>query len=67
MIFVNCNHCDELYTTNYEMGKVEKHKCEKCGKTIWIVHSNIDPVSYTDEDFKKEYSIDEKTKVLTKK
>ena len=43
-----------------------KHECETCGKTFWIKHSRIEPEAYTDEDFNKDFYIDDNGRVKEK-
>jgi hypothetical protein len=41
--------------------------CEKCGRVIWLYHSRIDPVAYTEDGLLEKYEIDETTKSITEK
>lgn len=41
--------------------------CEKCGRVIWIYHSRIEPVAYTEESFVEKYDLDEETKSIKDK
>jgi hypothetical protein len=45
--------------------RIQKHDCEKCGRVIWTRHSRIDPWSMTDENFRREYVVDEATHSVT--
>ena len=65
-----CPYCDKPMfnpIAGLPLPKFQKITTECCSKTVWLYHSRIDPKAYTDEDFKKEYTIDEKTKEVTKK
>ena len=44
--------------------KYQKHTCEECKRVIWTKHSRIDPCSWTEENFLKEYRVNKKTKVI---
>lgn len=43
-----------------------KDTCEECGNVRWHYHSRWEPLSYTEEGFLEEYSVDEDTKEITK-
>jgi len=38
--------------------------CPKCGANVWHKMSRVDPTSLTDEDFHKEFVVDEVTKSI---
>ena len=46
------------------MPAYERHKCEDCKRWIWTKHSRIDPASWTERNFLKEYKVDKKTKQI---
>ena len=50
-----------------ERGKMLVHDCPHCGTKCWHYLSSTTPDSWTDEDFKKEYDVDEETGSVTKK
>jgi hypothetical protein len=43
----------------------QREECPHCGKVVWHRLSRIDPESWTEKDFLKEYAVDEVTKVVT--
>jgi len=44
--------------------KYQKHICEECKRVIWTKHSRIDPCSWTEENFLKEYRVNKKTRII---
>lgn len=50
---------------NIQLPLFQKIKTECCGKTIWLKHSRVDPTAWTDEDFRKEYDVDDEMKKIT--
>lgn len=42
----------------------QRHKCEECKRWIWTKHSRVDPCSWTERNFLKEYKVDKKTKQI---
>lgn len=70
MIFGGCPYedCRELFTTALaERPPVfQKIECKKCGRCFMVLHSRIDPIGYTMEDFNKMYVVDEATKSIQK-
>ena len=69
MIFGGCPYCDGS-VINYmpkESPKFAKPTCEYCGKEYWILCSRIRSESFTIEDFNKEYTVNEETKVVTRR
>jgi hypothetical protein len=42
------------------------NNCPKCGTLVWHKFSRGDPQSWTDEEFSKEFDIDEESKQITK-
>ncbi len=44
-----------------------KEECPECGEIVWHKLARLDPQSWTEEDFLKEYDVDEETKATTKK
>ena len=71
MIFGNCPYddCDAFMSNSMcdEPPKFQKLTCEACGRVVWLYHSRIEPVAYTEEGFLEEYEVDEKTKILKKR
>lgn len=50
--------CDEPLMKAIAEGRLpvmEKESCPHCGKTVWHWHSRINPASYTQEQFDKEF------------
>lgn len=45
----------------------EKHACPHCHTPIWTKHSRFDSISYTDEEFRKYFIIDEENKKITER
>lgn len=45
----------------------QKHECNECGNVIWTKFSRINPCSWTEEGFKKEFEVDEKSKSIKEK
>lgn len=43
------------------------HYCEGCGRKIWTKMTRVDPASWTEEDFLKDFNVDEETKHITEK
>ena len=66
MIFFNCNYCEEPEAIPFALGKIQKVVCRKCNESSWLLHSNLDPQSWTNEEFNKLFEIDEYTKSITK-
>ena len=46
---------------------IEKHICEHCERTVWTLHSRIDPQSWTNECFLGRFRVDAKTKTITER
>lgn len=70
MIFGDCPYDDCNEPMCNSMGDrygFEKLNCEKCGRVIWLLHSRVDPVAYTDKGFRDKYEIDEETKQVKEK
>ena len=44
-----------------------KEQCPYCGATVWHYISRVAPESYTDEQFLKEWTVDENTKQIKRK
>ncbi len=66
MIMGSCPYekCDgPLWIGDLPYGWV-KTECEECKKWIWTLTSCFDPISYTDEEFRKRYIINEETKQI---
>jgi len=69
MIIGECPCCDATMW-NACAGKTpvfEKIVCEECGGVVWLYHSRIDPMAYTEADFLKEYSINESDKSIKRR
>ena len=71
MIFGECpyNDCNQSmmnHITN-SLPTFQKLTCEKCGRVIWLYHSRIEPIAYTEEDFLEKYDLDEETKSIRNK
>lgn len=66
MIFGHCPYCGSLVSTACapKTPAFSKEKCGECHKKYWLKHSRIDPEAMTQEQFNKEYSVDETTKVI---
>ena len=45
-----------------ELPKIAWENCTECGTKVYHKFSRIDPKSWTEEGFLREYEIDEKTK-----
>jgi uncharacterized Zn finger protein len=51
MIMFTCNYCDHFEMIPYAgPGVCQRIPCQQCGKNCYLVHSNLDPVSYREED-----------------
>ncbi len=44
-----------------------KEKCEHCGAAVWHKFSRLDPCSWKEEDFLKEFEVDHETMKITPK
>lgn len=44
-----------------------KEKCPDCGRVVWVEHTRIGPVAYTDESFRETFKVDDETKTITRK
>jgi hypothetical protein len=67
MILGNCIYCDEPFSFSVDPVGMRRHKCEACKKIMWTRTSRIDSWSMKEEDFLKEYEVNEETKEITKK
>lgn len=68
MILGACPYCNaDFMIPTGRTGAYERRICDSCNKTSWLYHSRVDPHSYTDEDFKKLYDVNEETKTIRKK
>lgn len=71
MIMGGCPYCDKSMWTPIAEGKQlplwERKITECCKKVVWVYHSRLDPVAYTDEGFRDKYDIDETTKQISEK
>lgn len=63
--------CDEGLAIACPLGvqlpKYMSDKCPGCGTTCWHKISRVDPTSWTEEDFLKEFDVDPDTKTVTAK
>ena len=50
-----------------ELPKVAHDICEHCGAKVWHHFSRVDPKSWTDEDFLKEFEVDEEARSIKKR
>jgi len=66
MIIGECPYCGAvMWNQCAEVGGVfEKVVCSECRETVWLYHSRLDPIAYTEEDFNSKYSVDEETKSI---
>ena len=71
MIFGGCPYddCDEpMFNPICDNPPMfQKITCEKCGRVVWLYHSRIDPVVYTEKGFSEKYEVDEATKSIREK
>lgn len=71
MIFGECPYtdCDEQFTMAVPdtTPAFEHRTCEKCKRTFWEYHSRIEPRAYTEEDFAKEFEVNEENKSITQR
>lgn len=68
MIFGNCPYpdCNDDFTVNLSEGMpIQQMTCEKCKRVSWLLHSRLDPKSWTDESFREIADIDEETHKIT--
>lgn len=65
--YEGCTEGLMLNIPNIPLPAFVPHDCEGCGREMWTKLSRVDPKSYTQENFLKEYSINEKTKQITKR
>lgn len=68
MIFGECpyNDCNQqmMNAICVNLPMFERLVCEKCGRVIWLYHSRLEPVAYTEEGFLEKYDLDEETKSI---
>lgn len=70
MIFGDCPYCDKPITNAMPdiSPVVFENDCEHCGKTYWIYASRIEEcMAYTQEDFKREFELDNENKSFRRK
>ena len=69
MIIGPCPYCDEMLFNPIcdEPPAFERKACEACGNIYWLKHSRIDAYTMTDEDFRKEFDVDDETKTIKEK
>jgi len=66
MIIGSCPYkgCNESFMLDHgdaPLPAYNRHKCEGCKKFIWTKFSRINPCSWTEKNFLKEYKVDKKT------
>lgn len=70
MIIGSCPYkgCDGRVWTSIPddmpLPKYQRHKCEDCKRWMWTKHSRIDPCSWTERNFLKEYKVDKKMRQI---
>jgi len=57
VIIGECPYCDHPMMTEFKLGAWCEEKCNGCGESSWLKHSNIDPVRYTQKEFNKNFKI----------
>ena len=71
MIFGSYPCCDEPLTLsippNAKLPAFYSEKCPGCGTVVWHKLSRWDPTSWTEEDFLKEFTVDDETKEVIPK
>ena len=73
MIIGECpyNNCNEPLMIGVEDGAqlpaFYPHYCEGCKRKIWTKMTRIDPASWTEEDFLRDFNVNEETKNITEK
>ena len=72
MIIGDCPYpdCDEYMhnpIADGELPQFQKLLCGKCNRTIWLYHSRFGPMAYTEEDFNKEFEVDEVAKSINRR
>ncbi len=67
MIIGECPYCDAIMMNSIgalPLPRFQKLTTECCQGTIWLRHSRIDPVAYTEDAFLQEYEVDEDAKTI---
>lgn len=69
MIFGSYPCCNEplalaLPSGKHKLPAYASETCPHCGATVWHKFSRWDPISWTEEDFLKEFEIDPETKMV---
>ena len=68
MIFGECpyNDCNQqmINSIRDNLPMFERLVCETCGRVIWLYHSRLEAVAYTEEGFLGKYDLDEETKSI---
>ena len=59
--------CNETLVLEYEGPGFCKEECPHCNTTVWHKMSNLDPCSYTEEQFLTLFEIDETTRTIKEK
>ena len=70
MIFGSCPYCDNSFAHGLPDGDLPcfaQNTCEHCHKIFWTKYSRVDPQSWTEEDFRHEFEIDEEQHRIQRK
>jgi len=69
MIIGECPYCDAVMWNQCAdvTPAFEKVVCSECRETVWLYHSKLDPIAYTEEDFFDKFLVDEDTKIIKEK
>ena len=69
MIFGECPYCNEpMFNSlwNGQLPAFQRLIVSCCNKPVWLKHSRIDPVAYSEENFLKEYKVNKETHEVEK-
>ncbi len=69
MILGDCPYgdCTQFAMRSIATGSLpqyERDTCEGCHRIVWVVHSRIDPIAYTEADFLEEFVVDDEKKTV---
>nr|BFD58940.1 hypothetical protein CKG001_10470 [Bdellovibrio sp. CKG001] len=69
MIFGECPNCGAGLVNElcWRTPCFTKEVCPSCDKPYWLLHSRINPVVLTVEEFESEYQINPETRQVSKK
>ena len=71
MIFGECpyNDCNQQMMNSIcdNPPMFERLVCEQCGRVIWLYHSRLEAVAYTEEGFLEKYDLDETNRSIKNK